>query len=61
MVSYTSKESIVVWEDQNQESKIRIESDFLDLIEYRENSSERVAGNEKVEAEVREKVFQIYL
>ncbi|KAF3668927.1 putative purple acid phosphatase 3-like [Capsicum annuum] len=55
MVSYTSKERVVILEDQNQESKICVGWDFLELTEYIGNSSERVAENEKVEAEVREK------
>ncbi|MCD7471474.1 hypothetical protein HAX54_011928 [Datura stramonium] len=53
MVSYKGKE-IVVFEDQNEESNIWVERDFLQLNDCRGNSSKRVAENEEIQAEIRE-------
>ncbi|KAH0759717.1 hypothetical protein KY290_023210 [Solanum tuberosum] len=46
---------IVVFEDQNEENNIWVDSDFLKLNEYKGNSTKRVAENEKIQVEIREK------
>ncbi|XP_049391183.1 protein OBERON 3-like isoform X1 [Solanum stenotomum] len=46
---------IVVFEDQNDENNIWVDRDFLKLNEYKGNSSKRVAENEEIQVEIREK------
>ncbi|KAG5608528.1 hypothetical protein H5410_019809 [Solanum commersonii] len=46
---------IVVFEDQNEENNIWVDRDFLKLNEYKGNSSKRVAENEEIQVEIREK------
>ncbi|KAH0681883.1 hypothetical protein KY289_019635 [Solanum tuberosum] len=46
---------IVVFEDQNDENNIWVDRDFLKLNEHKGNSSKRVAENEEIQVEIREK------
>ncbi|KAJ8562884.1 hypothetical protein K7X08_031336 [Anisodus acutangulus] len=60
MVSYKGKE-IIVLEDENEESNIWVEKDFLQLNEYRGNSSKRVAENEELQGEKKPKTGNLNL
>ncbi|XP_055801257.1 protein OBERON 3-like isoform X2 [Solanum dulcamara] len=53
MVSHKGKE-IIVFEDQNEETNIRVDKNFLQLYEYKESSSKRVAENEEIQEEITE-------
>ncbi|KAK6790766.1 hypothetical protein RDI58_009847 [Solanum bulbocastanum] len=55
MVSNKGKEKIV-FDDQNEGNNIWVDRNFLQLNEYKGNSFKRVAENEEIQAEIREKI-----